>query len=90
MRCYPKLQVHVVESKTEATLRDPHKRKVQREELERMARAVGGRVLEYRRDEPIEPLLQAVVEWRPPVPTGEEVGLPSTEMNNTACECEVY
>jgi hypothetical protein len=83
----------VVESKTEVTVRDQHKRKVQREELEKMARAVGGKVLEYRRDEPIEPLLQAVVEWKPPAPSileKEPAHMPTTEMNNTACECELY
>ena len=53
LRCYPTLQVHIVESKDELTLKDPIKRKVSRLELEQLAAEVGGHLFQYTRTDSV-------------------------------------
>ena len=47
------MQIHIVESKSELTVKDKHKRKVRLEELKELADSVGGKTFTYNRDEAI-------------------------------------
>lgn len=53
-----------MQAKQELTRKDPLKRKVPEAELQTMASRVGGCLFSYSRDEPVEPILQKVLEWK--------------------------
>jgi hypothetical protein len=96
IRSYSSLQIHILESKGELTIKNPYKRKVTKEELKALAQSVGGLSFEYNREEPIEPIIQAIVSWRgreeesPPQSESPPAVKTSEEMNDTACECQLY
>ena len=61
---YKEITIHVFESKAGLVEKNPHKRKVQKSELEALSKKTGGMLFNYDQSEKLDDVIERVITWK--------------------------